>query len=401
MVAISPSTLVEAFGRLCSSSYCCEQPRTNHFLPWSIVTHRQLPRWGSLKPMLRLKPPVLSPERRRLDRAISIWDLRTMARRRTPRAVFDYTDGAAEAEISLTRARRLFTELEFQPSILRDVSSVDLTSTALSKPTGLPFSFAPTGFTRIMQHEGERAVARVARSHQIGYALSTMGTSTIEEVAAAAPGGRHWFQLYVWKDRSVTADLIARATAAGYEALILTVDTPVTGQRRRDVRNGFAMPPALTARTVVDGARHPHWWFNFLTTEPLTFASLRHWDRPLGELANLLFDPSVGIEDLEWLRTIWDGPLIVKGIQTVDDAKRAAQVGADAVVLSNHGGRQLDLAPTPLRLLPAVRDDRGGRSRDLARYRSDGRVGHRWRHRARCRPHLGRTRVLVRADGRR
>lgn len=323
------------------------------------MTTRRLPRWQSLKPLLRLKPPVVNPTVRRLERAISIWDLRMIARGRTPRAVFDYTDGAADGEVSLGRARQLFNNLEFQPQVLRDVSSVHLSKTVLGGPSALPFALAPTGFTRMMQHEGEQAVSRVARRYGIGYALSTMGTSTIEEVAAAAPGGRNWFQLYVWKDRAVSEDLIARARAANYEALILTVDCAVTGMRRRDVRNGFAMPPALTARTVLEAARHPHWWLNFLTTEPLTFASIQHWDKPLAELSNLLFDPSVGLDDLEWLRSRWDGPLVVKGIQTVADAKRVVAAGADAVVLSNHGGRQLDLAPTPLRLLTEVRQELG------------------------------------------
>lgn len=323
------------------------------------MTTRRFPRWQSLKPLLRLKTPVVSPTVRRLDRAISIWDLRMIARGRTPRPVFDYTDGAADGEVSLGRARQLFNSLELQPQVLRDVSSVDLSTTVLGGLSALPFALAPTGFTRMMQHEGEQAVCRVALRYGIGYALSTMGTSTIEEVAAAAPGGRNWFQLYVWKDRAVSEELIARARAANYEALILTVDCAVTGLRRRDVRNGFAMPPALTARTVLEAARHPHWWLNFLTTEPLTFASIQHWDKPLAELSNLLFDPSVGLDDLEWLRARWDGPLVVKGIQTVADAKRVVAAGADAVVLSNHGGRQLDLAPTPLRLLTEVRQELG------------------------------------------
>lgn len=320
------------------------------------MTSRTLPRWNRIKPLLRLRRPVLNPTDRRLESAVCIDDLRTIARRRTPRSVFDYVDGGADDEVSLRRARDVFSSLELQPDILRDVSSPDLGVDVFGRRSALPFGFAPTGFTRMMQHEGETAVARVAQRHQIPYALSTMGTSTVEQVAAAAPDAQRWFQLYVWKDRSASEDLLARARAAGCQAVILTVDSPVTGQRRRDVRNGFAMPPALTARTVLDGARHPHWWINFLTTEPLEFASLTGWDRPLAELGTLLFDPSVTIDDLEWLRSQWDGPLVVKGVQTVRDAQRVAAAGADAVVLSNHGGRQLDRAPTPLRLLPDVRD---------------------------------------------
>ena len=208
----------------------------------------------------------------------------------------------------------------------------------------------------MMHHEGERAVVRVAERRGIPYALSTMGTTSIEDVAAAAPTARTWFQLYVWKNRAAGEDLMARARAAGFEALVLTVDVPVAGARLRDARNGFSIPPALTARTVADAAMHPAWWINLLTTEPLTFASLQSWDGTVAELLDSLFDPTVTIADLEWLRSCWDGPLIIKGIQTVEDARRVVDAGADAIVLSNHGGRQLDRAPVPLRLVPDVRE---------------------------------------------
>ncbi|GCE78366.1 alpha-hydroxy acid oxidase [Cellulomonas biazotea] len=326
------------------------------------MTHRQIPSWSELKPLLRPKPVVLDPVQRRLDDALTIADLRSVARRRTPRSVFDYTDGAAEAEISLRRARSLFRNLEFQPSILHDVSAVDTTTHFLGKPSAQPFGFAPTGFTRMMNHEGERAVVRVAERHDIPYALSTMGTTSIEDVAAAAPDARKWFQLYVWKDRSAGEDLMARAKAAGYEALMLTVDVPVAGARLRDARNGFSIPPALTVKTVLDAATHPAWWMNLLTTEPLKFASLNEWDGTVAELLDKLFDPTMTIADLEWLRASWDGPLIIKGIQTVDDARRVTDAGADAIVLSNHGGRQLDRAPVPLRLLPDVAEAVGDRT---------------------------------------
>ena len=232
----------------------------------------------------------------------------------------------------------------------------------LGKPAAVPFSFAPTGFTRMMHHEGERAVVRVAERRGIPYALSTMGTTSIEDVAKAAPDARKWFQLYVWKDRSAGEDLMARAKAAGYEALQLTVDVPVAGARLRDARNGFAIPPALTVKTVLDAATHPAWWMNLLTTEPLTFASLSPWSGTVGDLLDKLFDPTMTIADLEWLRASWDGPLIIKGIQTVEDARRVTDAGADAIVLSNHGGRQLDRAPVPLRLLPDVAEAVGDRT---------------------------------------
>jgi len=319
------------------------------------MTDRQLPRWSELKPLLRPKPVTVNATDRRLERALTIADLRSIAKRRTPRSVFDYTDGAAEAEISLQRARRLFSEMELRPSILRDVSEIDLGTDMLGRRSELPFAFAPTGFTRMMNHEGESAVVKVAERLGIPYALSTMGTTSIEDVAAAAPDARKWFQLYVWKDRDAGEDLVKRSAAAGYEALMLTVDVPVAGARLRDVRNGFTIPPSLTVKTVLDASMHPAWWANLLTTRPLTFASLSTWDGTVAELLDKLFDPTMTIDDLTWLRSIWDGPLIVKGIQTVDDARRVVDAGADAIVLSNHGGRQLDRAPTPLRILPDVR----------------------------------------------
>jgi L-lactate dehydrogenase (cytochrome) len=319
------------------------------------MTDRQIPRWSELKPLLRPKPITLNATERRLGKALTIADLRAIAKSRTPRSVFDYTDGAAESEISLQRARRLFTELELRPSILRNVAEVDLGTTMLGKRSELPFAFAPTGFTRMMNHEGESAVAKVAQAVGIPYGLSTMGTTSIEEVAAAAPDARKWFQLYVWRDRNAGEDLVKRSAAAGYEALMLTVDVPVAGARLRDVRNGFTIPPSLTVKTVLDAATHPAWWANLLTTRPLTFASLSTWDGTVAELLDALFDPTMTIDDLAWLRSIWSGPLIVKGIQTVEDARRVIDAGADAIVLSNHGGRQLDRAPTPLRILPEVR----------------------------------------------
>jgi L-lactate dehydrogenase (cytochrome) len=319
------------------------------------MTDRQIPRWSELKPLLRAKPITTNPTERRLEKALTIADLRRIAKRRTPRSVFDYTDGAAESEISLQRARQLFSEMELQPSILRDVSDIDLSTDILGRRSELPFAFAPTGFTRMMNHEGESAVVKVAEQVGIPYALSTMGTTSIEDVAAAGPDARKWFQLYVWRDRDAGEDLVKRSAAAGYEALMLTVDVPVAGARLRDVRNGFTIPPSLTAKTVLDASMHPAWWVNLLTTRPLTFASLSSWGGTVAELLDQLFDPTMTLDDLAWIRSIWDGPLIIKGIQTVDDARRVVDAGADAVVLSNHGGRQLDRAPTPLRILPDVR----------------------------------------------
>jgi len=323
------------------------------------VSDRQLPKWSELKPLLRPKPVVLNGTDRRLAAAVTITDLRRLAKRRTPTSVFDYTDGAAEDELGLARARQAFRDLTFHPGILRGVHAVDTTTTMLGKPAAQPFAFAPTGFTRMMHHEGEAAVARVAGRTGIPYGLSTLGTTNIEDLAAAAPDTRKWFQLYVWRDHVPAEDLMARAKENGFEALLLTVDCPVGGSRHRDIRNGFAIPPALSVRTVLDGAMHPSWWINFLTTPPLRFASLESWGGTVSEMMNALFDPTMTLADLDWVRRTWDGPLVVKGIQTVEDARAVVDHGADAVLLSNHGGRQLDRAPVPLRLVPDVREALG------------------------------------------
>ncbi len=318
------------------------------------MTRRQIPKWSDLAPLLRPGPRVGTRRQRSLARAASISDLRRRARRRTPRAVFDYVDGAADDEISLARSRSTFRDLEFQPNVLRDVSHADTSTTILGRDVAYPFGFAPTGFTRMMHHEGESAVARVAERVRIPYALSTLGTTTPEDVAAAAPGADRWFQLYVWRDRDVSYALAQRAHESGFRTLILTVDLPVGGARLRDVRNGMTVPPSLTVRTAVDGALHPSWWLNFLTTEPLSFASLNSLGGTVADSADRLFDPALNFDDLVWLREHWDGPIVVKGIQSVEDARRVIDLGANAVVLSNHGGRQLDRSPTPLLLVQPV-----------------------------------------------
>ncbi|MDQ6524272.1 alpha-hydroxy acid oxidase [Nocardioides sp. LHD-245] len=318
-------------------------------------TRRRLPAVRELAALLRFRRPVWSPRRRRLERALTIDDLRIAARRRTPRAAFDYVDGAADDEISLARARQAFLDVTFHPGVLRDVAETDLSTTVLGSPAALPFAIAPTGFTRMMHTEGERAGARAAAAAGIPFALSTMGTTSIEDVAAAAPGGRHWFQLYVWKDRDRSMELVERAAAAGFDTLLVTVDVPVAGARLRDVRNGMTIPPTLTARTVVDALPRPSWWIDLLTTEPLAFASLGAWPGTIADLLDAMFDPTVTDEDLTWIKEQWPGKLVVKGIQTVDDARRVRDLGADAVLLSNHGGRQLDRAPVPFHLLPEVR----------------------------------------------
>ncbi|MGV0789842.1 alpha-hydroxy acid oxidase [Mycolicibacterium sp. XJ2] len=323
------------------------------------MTRRRIPHPRDLAPLLQFKKPQLNATHRRLASALTIEDLRRIAKRRTPKAAFDYTDGAAEDELSLARARQAFRDIEFHPTILRDVSSVDTSATVLGGPVAQPFGIAPTGFTRLMHTAGENAGARAAARAGIPFALSTLGTASIEDVKQANPHGRNWFQLYMWKDRDRSMALVERAAAAGYDTLLATVDVPVAGARHRDTRNGMSIPPTLTLRTVLDAIPHPRWWFDLLTTEPLSFASLDRWPGTVAEYLDTMFDPTVNFDDLMWIKKQWPNKLVVKGIQTLDDARAVAELGVDGIVLSNHGGRQLDRAPVPFHLLPSVAAELG------------------------------------------
>ena len=324
---------------------------------------RRRPRWAELKELVQFD--IASPlgNASRLRRAQTIGDLRDVARRRTPRAVFDYTDGGADDEVSVARNRAAFRRVEFSPRVLRDVGAVDLHSSIFGHVAALPVVLGPTGFTRLMHHEGEGAVARAAGNAGVPYTLSTMGTTSISELATAAPDCRKWFQLYLWRDRAASTELVNSAQEFGFDTLILTVDVPVPGRRLRDVRNGMTIPPSLRASTVIDGARHPAWWINFLTTEPLEFAALKRWNGTVAELTARMFDPSATLAQLEWLRESWSGNLVVKGVQSVQDARLLVEAGADGIVVSNHGGRQLDRSPTPLEILPSVVEAVGSRAK--------------------------------------
>jgi L-lactate dehydrogenase (cytochrome) len=318
------------------------------------MTARQLPDLRALARFVKLKPVELNTTKRRLDSALTIDDLRVIARKRTPRGAFDYTDGAAEGEISLQRARRSYQEIEFNPEALRPMSEVDLGTSILGARSALPFAIAPTGFTRLMHSAGEEAGAAAASAAGIPFTLSTLGTTSIEGVRAAAPRGRNWFQLYMFRDRDVSYELVRRAHEAGFDTLFLTIDCPVPGARMRDVRNGFTFPPQLGLRTFVDAVPRPWWWFDLLTTRPLELASIMQANGSPGELVSGAMDPTLSVADLKLLREMWPGKLVVKGVQTVLDAQRVVDAGADGIVLSNHGGRQLDRSPIPFRLLPAV-----------------------------------------------
>jgi L-lactate dehydrogenase (cytochrome) len=318
--------------------------------------------------VVRFRKLETDPVARRLRVAINVDDLRRLARRRLPRGVFDYIDGGSDDERSVANNRAAFGRIEFRPNVLRDVSHIDVATTLLGKPISMPLVLAPTGYTRLTHSQGELAVARAAERAGIPYSLSTMSTRSIEEVAAVSRGPK-WFQVYTWKDRGLVRELVERAAAAGYEALWLTVDTAVLGRRERDARRGFAIPPRIGPGTIVDGIVHPGWTLDFLTHEPLTFANVTHVperqggdDMGRGAYVMRNFDQKLAWTDVEWLQSIWSGPIVLKGIQTVDDAMRAVDMGVHGIALSNHGGRQLDDAPAPIELVEPVAQALQGRA---------------------------------------
>lgn len=320
---------------------------------------RQFPDISELMNLMKFKLPAADRRGARLAAAADIWDLRAIAKRRTPTAAFDYVDGAAGREITASRAREVFDSVELLPRILHGTAHADLSTHIGGVRSALPFGIAPTGFTRFMHAEGEVGGVRAAQQAGIPFSLSTMGTRSIEEVAQAAPAARKWFQLYLWKDREKSAALVNRAAAAGFDTLLVTVDTPVAGQRHRDTRNGMKIPPELTLKTVLDASYRPEWWFNFLTTDSLKFASLSQSSADLPSIINSMFDPCLDFEDLKWIRELWKGKLFVKGILTAEDAAKAKAAGADGLVVSNHGGRQLDRAPIAFEALRQVRAEVG------------------------------------------
>jgi isopentenyl diphosphate isomerase/L-lactate dehydrogenase-like FMN-dependent dehydrogenase len=298
--------------------------------------------------------PSLNPYKGRLLRAQTIEDIAQIAKERTPEVVFDYVEGGAVDEIAYARTRNAFTRIEFSTRVMRDVSKIDTSEKILGKTVDIPICFAPTGYTRLMHHVGEPAVANVASKKNLIYALSTMGTTSPAELAEAVPNSRRWFQLYIMKNRSDSLAVIKQAKDNGFEALVLTVDTPVPGLRYRDNRNGLTVPPKIRINTVFAIARKPIWWLNLFTTGKLEFAAFRGWDKPLSELGGLIFDPSTTMKEITWLRSVWKGPIIVKGVQSVEDAKAIAKLGVQGIILSNHGGRQFDRGQVPLEILPEV-----------------------------------------------
>ena len=320
-----------------------------------------------MRSVLRFRRFELDPVRRRLARAASVDDLREIARRRLPRGVFDYIDGAAEDEISAGRNIAAFRRLEFRPRVLRDVSDVDPSALLLGRRVALPLVLSPTGFPRVAHSQGELAVARAAARAGLPYVLSTLGTRSIEEVRAVSTGDL-WFQVYVWRDKELLGEMLQRAAAAEYSTIVITVDTAVLGRRERDVRSGFTLPPKLGLDTLLDGALHPAWTWDFLRADPISFANVVGKSVGDGSDAvslaaymNSQFDPALSWDDIDWFRERWAGKVVLKGIQTVADALLAAERGVDAIALSNHGGRQLDGAPPPIELVAPVREAVGDR----------------------------------------
>ena len=321
---------------------------------------------NTLRSVLRFRRFEFNATKRRLQKAASIEDLRKMARRRLPGGVFDYIDGGAEDEVAMDRNTRGFRDMEFVPRVLRDMGNVDTTGTILGREVPFPLILAPTGFTRIAHPLGELAVARAAERAGLPYSLSTMGTRSVEEVAAVSNGSK-WFQVYVWRDKGLLKDMILRAREAGFDVLCITVDAAMLGRRERDVRRGFTMPPKMGIDILFEGMIRPSWSLRFAFSEPISFANVAGNTNIDGSTAidlaafmNEQFDPTLSWEDVEWMRSLWEGPVLVKGVQSVADAVIARDRGLDGIVLSNHGGRQLDSAPSIVGLVQPVAEAVGG-----------------------------------------
>ena len=320
----------------------------------------------TLRSVLRFRRFEFNATKRRLQKAASIEDLRKMARRRLPGGVFDYIDGGAEDEVAMDRNTSGFRDMEFVPRVLRDMGNVDTTGTILGRDVSFPLILAPTGFTRIAHPLGELAVARAAERAGLPYSLSTMGTRSVEEVAAVSNGSK-WFQVYVWRDKGLLKDMILRAREAGFDVLCITVDAAMLGRRERDVRRGFTLPPKMGIDILFEGMIRPSWSLRFAFSEPISFANVAGNTNIDGSTAidlaafmNGQFDPTLSWEDVEWMRSLWEGPVLVKGVQSVADAVIARDRGLDGIVLSNHGGRQLDSAPSIVELVQPVAEAVGG-----------------------------------------
>ncbi|MCC6789781.1 MAG: alpha-hydroxy-acid oxidizing protein [Hyphomonadaceae bacterium] len=298
-----------------------------------------------------------------IARARNIADLRRMARERLPRMVFDYIDGGADDEVTLARNVSRFRDIELVWEALKDVDKIDTSTTIMGAPSASPFFISPTATSRLFHpRAGELAVARAAHAAGVPYTCSTLASASVEEIAAVNPGPK-WFQVYVWRDRELVKEVLARAKAAGFSAIILTVDVPVVGNRERDGANDFTVPPKVTWRTATQALAAPGYLWDLATTSEIRPANFTHIRMNTGliDFINAQFDRAVTWDDVRWLRETWDGKLAIKGIATPEDAQRCVSIGADAVWVSNHGGRQLDTAPASIDTLPAIADAVAGK----------------------------------------
>lgn len=299
---------------------------------------------------------------------VNIDDFRRAARKRLPRALFDYIDGGADDERTLRANQADFARYTFRPRVLIDVEARDQTTTVLGQPISSPLILAPTGFTGVFWPNAEACAARAAAKAGIPFTLSTMSINSMEEVAREASGGLRWFQLYVWRDRDVVRGLIERAQAAGFTALVITVDTPVLGHREKDQRAGLTLPPRITASNVLDTLPRLSWLKGLVTHPRPTFGNFVGTTGggqdaiSLASYTTAQFSPSITWKDLEWFRSVWNGPIAIKGVLDAEDGRLAVEHGLDAVIVSNHGGRQLDSAPSPISVLPEIVDAVDGRA---------------------------------------
>ena len=316
-----------------------------------------------IRELIRMKPVEPDIIKRRLARCHDVGDLRRSAKLLIPRPVFDYVDGAADEELSMAGNAGAFRRRRFRPNHLVDVAGVDTSTRLFGRELSMPLAMAPTGYSRMMHPDGEIAVARAAGRRKLPYTLSTMGTTSIEDLAAAARAAGQddiWFQLYMLKDHGLTLDLVRRAADSGYRALVVTVDTTVTGFRVRDERNGLVIPPELTVSTIASIGSRPAYWIRMLRNPAITFASLPP-DFQSGTVASGIanFSASITWDNIAELRERFPGKLIIKGPLGAADARRAVEAGADGIQLSNHGGRQLDRAIAPIDLVAEVREALG------------------------------------------
>jgi L-lactate dehydrogenase (cytochrome) len=292
----------------------------------------------------------------------NIADLRKRAKGKLPAPIFHYLDGGADDECSLRRNTDAFNDYELMPRYLRNVESIDLKTTVLGTTIDLPFILSPTGMSRLFHHQKEQAVCRAAHKFGTLYSLSTMATTRLEEIATLSSSPK-MFQIYILKDRELTREFVQRCKSSTYQALCLTVDTPVAGNRERDLVNGMTMPPKITLKGLLSYGTRFEWLFNLLLHPDFKLANVSHRVDALGkgsmgliDYVNSQFDRTVTWDDAAWLAQQWDGPFVIKGLQSPEDAKRAVEIGASALMISNHGGRQLDGTPAPIDCIAPIRD---------------------------------------------